>query len=200
MATVSALYDNGTDAQNAVRDLVNHGFSRDRINVVASDAAGEYADYYGQDIPADDTLEGVATGALLGGLGGFVLGLAALAIPGVGPVLAAGPIASALIGAGAGAVTGGLVGALVDLGLDEDYAEYYAEGVRRGSILVTANVPDNMMERANDILARYNPVDLNRRVSYWREHGWTRFDTKSEPYSMAEIERERTGYNTPRAY
>jgi hypothetical protein len=198
MTTVSALFDNATDAQNAVRDLVNHGFSRDRINVVASDAAGEYAEYYGQDIPADDTLEGMATGALLGGLGGFVLGLAALAIPGVGPVLAAGPIASALIGAGAGAVTGGLVGALVDLGLDEDMAGYYAEGVRRGSILVTANVPDNMTERATDILGRYNPVDLNRRVSYWREHGWTQFDPKSEPYSMTEVERERQRFNTYR--
>jgi hypothetical protein len=198
MTTVSALYDNATDAQNAVRDLVNHGFSRDRINVVASDAAGEYAEYYGQDIPADDTLEGIATGALLGGLGGFVLGLAALAIPGVGPVLAAGPIASALIGAGAGAVTGGLVGALVDLGMDEDMAGYYAEGVRRGSILVTANVPDNMTERATDILARYNPVDISRRVSYWREHGWTQFDPKAEPYAMSEIEQERERFRTYR--
>ena len=198
MTTVSALFDNATGAQNAVRDLVNHGFSRDRINVVASDAAGEYAEYYGQDIPADDTLEGVATGALLGGLGGFVLGLAALAIPGVGPVLAAGPIASALIGAGAGAVTGGLVGALVDLGLDDDMAGYYAEGVRRGSILVTANVPDNMTERATDILGRYNPVDLNRRVAYWREHGWTQFDPEAKPYSMTEIERERDRFGTYR--
>jgi hypothetical protein len=198
MTTVSALYDNSTDAQNAVRDLVNHGFSRDRVNVIASDAAGEYAEYYGQDIPADDTLEGVATGALLGGLGGFVLGLAALAIPGVGPVLAAGPIASALIGAGAGAVTGGMVGALVDLGLDEDMAGYYAEGVRRGSILVTANVPDNMTERATDILARYNPVDLNRRVGYWREHGWTQFDPEAEPYNLTEIERERERFTTYR--
>jgi uncharacterized membrane protein len=134
----------------------------------------------------------------LGGLGGFVVGLAALAIPGVGPILAAGPIASALVGAGVGAVTGGLIGALVDLGLDEDEAEYFAEGVRRGSTLVTVRVPDNMADRALSILNRYNPVDLDSRVNMWRESGLSRFDPEAEPYTMQEIERERTRYGTSR--
>lgn len=194
--TVSALFDNAMDVQNAVRDLVNSGFSRENISVIASDAAGEYAEYHGMDLPADDTLEGIATGTLLGGLGGFVVGLAALAIPGVGPILAAGPIASALVGAGVGAVTGGLIGALVDLGLDEDEAGYYAEGVRRGSTLVTARVADNMAERARSILNRYNPVDINTRANLWRESGWTTFDPQAKPYTTTEIERERTRYGS----
>jgi uncharacterized membrane protein len=194
--TISGLFDNAMDVQNVVRELVNSGISRDNINVIASDAAGEYAEYHGTPIPADDTLEGVATGTLLGGLGGFVVGLAALAIPGVGPILAAGPIASALVGAGIGAVTGGLIGALVDLGLDEDEAEYYAEGVRRGSTLVTATVPDNMADRALSILNRYSPVNLDSRVSMWRESGWNRFDPKAKPFTTDEITRERARYGT----
>jgi hypothetical protein len=197
MATVTALFDNPMDVQNAVRDLVNSGFRRDDISVVASDAAGEYANYHGVDIPADDTLEGVATGTLLGGLGGFVVGLAALAIPGVGPVLAAGPIAAALAGAGIGAVTGGILGALVDMGVDEDAAGYYAEGVRRGSTLVTVRTSDDMVNRAKSILNRYNPVDINTRVQTWRQAGWSRFDPNAKPYNFEEIERERTRYTTP---
>jgi hypothetical protein len=186
------------DVQNAVRDLVDSGISRDNISVVASDAAGEYARYHGVDIPADDTLQGAATGTLLGGLGGLVIGLAALAIPGVGPVLAAGPIASALVGAGVGAVTGGLIGALVDLGVDEDEAGFYAEGVRRGSTLVVARVADNMADRARAILNRYSPIDISSRASMWRESGWTSFDPKAKPYSVSEIERERTRYGATR--
>jgi hypothetical protein len=197
MATISALFDNAMDVQNAVRDLVNSGFRRDDISVVASDAAGEYASYHGVDIPADDTLEGVATGTLLGGLGGFVVGLAALAIPGVGPVLAAGPIASALAGAGIGAVTGGILGALVDLGMDEDTAGYYAEGIRRGSTLVTVRTTDELAGRARSILNRYNPVDIKSRVQSWQQSGWNRFDPSAKPYTFDQIERERTRYTTP---
>jgi uncharacterized membrane protein len=192
--TVSALYDNATDAHATVRDLVDDGVRRDNISLVASDAAGEYVDYHGEDLPADDTIGGAAAGAMLGGIGGLLVGLAALAIPGIGPIVAAGPIAAALTGAGIGALTGGLLGALIDLGVDEDSAEYYAEGVRRGGTLVTAHVDEGIAERVADIMERHDPVDLERRVSYWREQGWTGYDPDADPYNVRDVERERMRY------
>jgi uncharacterized membrane protein len=192
--TVSALYDNATDAHATVRDLVDDGVRRDNISLVASDAAGEYVDYHGEDLPADDTIGGAAAGAMFGGIGGLLVGLAALAIPGIGPIVAAGPIAAALTGAGIGALTGGLLGALIDLGVDEDSAAYYAEGIRRGGTLVTVHVDEGIAERVADIMERHDPVDLERRVSYWREQGWTGYDPDADPYNVRDVERERMRY------
>lgn len=196
--TVSALFDDRADAAKAVRALTDNGVNRSDVSMVASDAAGEYAEYHGQvipqDVPADDTIQGVASGAMLGGLGGLLVGLAALAIPGVGPIVAAGPIAAAITGATVGAATGGIVGALVDLGFDEDQAGYYAEGVRRGGTLVTAHVEESRANQVADILDRHNPVDLEGRVELWREHGWDGYDPEADPYAVHEIEQERMMY------
>jgi uncharacterized membrane protein len=192
--TVSAIFDNATDAHATVRDLVDDGVRRNDISLVASDSAGAYTEYHGEDFPADDTIGGAAGGSVLGGIGGLLVGLAALAIPGVGPIVAAGPIAAALTGAGIGAVTGGLLGALVDLGVDEDRAEYYAESVRRGSTLVTAHVDESIAVRVADIMDRHDPVDLDRRVTFWRDEGWTGYDPDADPYNARDIERERMRY------
>ncbi|MCL4264532.1 MAG: hypothetical protein KJ069_15015 [Anaerolineae bacterium] len=193
--TVSALYDTQTDAVNAVRALTEGGIMRSDISMVASDAAGEYVRYQGQtipdDIPMDDTIGGAASGALLGGLGGLLIGLAAVAIPGVGPIVAAGPIAAALMGAGVGAATGGIVGALIDLGIDEDHAGYYAEGVRRGGTLVTVHVEENRAGWVTEVLDRYGPVDMEGRVETWHDQGWTAYDPDADPYTVEQIERER---------
>jgi uncharacterized membrane protein len=197
--TITALYDYREDAERALRELQNMGVARDDVSLVASDFAGEYSRYHGRDFPTEsETAEGAATGAVIGGLGGLVVGLAALAIPGIGPVLAAGPIASALVaagvGAGVGAVAGGLVGALVDLGLSEEEAGYYAEGVRRGGTLLTAHVPDHLSDRVMDVLDRHNAVDIEERATHWRETGWGGYDPNADPYTRDQIERERTMY------
>ncbi len=196
--TVVALYDDFRSANDAVRDLLDAGFMRDEISLVASDMEGEYARYMepgehmGSEMgsgAAEGAGVGAGIGAVLGGLGGLLVGLGALTIPGIGPVIAAGPLAAALTGlagAGAGAVaggvTGGLIGALTGLGVPEENAQYYAEGIRRGGVLVTARVADNRTSEAVDILNRYNPVDINQRVSTWREEGWSRFDPNAAPY------------------
>lgn len=194
--TVSALFDNRDDAVRAVRALTDNGVMRDDISIVASDAAGAYTEYHDRDIdiPADDTLEGAASGALIGGVGGLLVGLAALAIPGIGPIVAAGPIAAAIAGAGIGAATGGIIGALIDLGVDEDYAGYYAEGVRRGGTLVTAYTDESMADEVAGILDDYDPVDLETRLDRWREEGWTSYDPDADPYTVDQIERERVRY------
>lgn len=196
---VSALYDEAAEAQAAVEDLVENGFKREAISVVASDAAGEYTAYHGEAIDADDGMEGAIAGAMLGGLGGLVVGLAALAVPGIGPVLAAGPIASAIVGTGVGAVTGSLIGALIDLSIEERAAEYYAEGVRRGGTLVVVEVDPGQVEPAMALLERHNPIDVEERAARWREYGWVGFDPDAEPPTIEELaqDRARTGASLP---
>lgn len=120
MQTVVGLYDHFEDAQQAVQALRDAGFESNRISMIASDAEGRYSQYLQgdeakkQDL-GDGTAKGAGIGAVLGGLGGLLVGLGALAIPGIGPVIAAGPIITTLAGAGVGAVAGGMVGALVDI-------------------------------------------------------------------------------------
>lgn len=185
--TIVALYDDFSEAQRVVQDLVDHGFQRSNISLVASDAEGVYSDYVAREEDPDDVsaAEGAGFGAVVGGLTGLLVSLTALAIPGIGPVLIAGPIAATLIGAGVGAVTGGLIGALVDLGVPEEEAGYYAEGIRRGGTLVTLVVSDHMADRAIEIMDNHNPVDIEERVSSWRSSGWTGFDPDAAPYDRS---------------
>jgi hypothetical protein len=198
--TVVALYDDFATANAAVRELVDNGITRDDISLLASDESGEYGRYVKTDATTDTSATaqgagvGAGIGAVIGGLGGLLLGLGALTIPGIGPVLAAGPLAAALTGlagAGAGAVagglTGGLIGALVDMGVPEDTAQYYAEGIRRGGTLVSVRTDDTMTDRAVDILNRHDPIDINERVSQWRESGWAGFDANAQPYRADEM-------------
>src|SRR6185503_10222365 len=148
MKTIVALYDDFATAQRATQELVAKGIDRGNISLVANDVAGEYSQSVNDSdaapvtLTADATAVGAGTGAVIGGIGGLLVGLGALAIPGIGPIIAAGPLVSALVGAGVGAVTGGLVGALTSLGVPEAEAGYYAEGVRRGGALVTAQIPE----------------------------------------------------------
>jgi hypothetical protein len=179
--TVVALFDNFADARAAVQDLVDDGFDRSYISLVAGDREGIYATELKQPVDKGSaTATGAATGAVLGGIGGILVGLGALAIPGIGPVIAAGPLIAGLIGAGMGATVGGLVGALVDAGLPEEHAGYYAEGVRRGGTLVSVESSDAEVNRVIDILDRHDPVDINKRVSTWRQGGWTGFDPNAD--------------------
>jgi len=180
--------------------LVANGFDRGNISLVANDVAGEYGQYVNHPdatpvtVSADTTAVGAGTGAVIGGIGGLLVGLGALAIPGIGPIIAAGPLVSALVGAGVGAVTGGLVGALTGLGVPETEAGYYAEGVRRGGALITAQVPEDSVDWAMDILDRYNPVDIEERVSQWKEKGWTSFDPNAPSYTVDNLNQERAAY------
>lgn len=190
--TVVALYDDFDHANQAVRDLADRGFDRDQISLMANDTTGEYRRNIGvqtESPAAEGAGVGAGIGAVLGGLGGLLVGLGALTIPGIGPVIAAGPLAAALsglAGAGAGAVaggvTGGIIGGLTDLGVPEENAQYYAEGIRRGGTLVSVRVPDDRTNDAVEILNLHNPVDINQRLSSWRSEGWTRFDPDAQPY------------------
>jgi len=186
---VVGLFDNMQDAHGAVQELTNAGFTSDDISIVANNASGEYSTTDGGGSEAAEGAgAGAVGGAVLGGLGGLLVGLGALAIPGVGPVVAAGTLATTLgttaVGAGIGAAAGGLVGALVGAGIPEDDANIYAEGIRRGGALVTVQASsDNDADRAADILDRYNVVDIDERGSDYRSAGWTGFNENDTSYS-----------------
>jgi hypothetical protein len=187
MKTVVGTYDNLQTAYAVANDLINAGFSRNDISVVANDAKNEYAPHVNAnrvDVnrvdAGDDVAKGAGIGAAIGGLGGLLVGLGALAIPGVGPVIAAGPLLAALTGAGVGAVTGGIVGALVDLGIPDEDAHLYSEGLRRGHVLVIAQIPDASANEVTRIMERPGLVDIQRQADAWRAEGWKHFDPDRE--------------------
>jgi uncharacterized membrane protein len=193
--TIVALYDDLERAHAAVQELLDNAFTRNDISVVMSDAARQYYSQYGEaPVMLEDVAKGAGGGALLGGMTGLLVGLAALVVPGVGPVLAAGPIAAALVGTGVGAAAGGIVGVLADLGLRSEHSQAYAEAVRRGGILVAVRGLGEHAGRARAILSRHDPLDLDSHVSSWREQGWDGFDIAAGPHEAQAMQRTADYY------
>lgn len=172
--TITAMFDNHSDAAQAVQRLKGAGVPDADISLVAGRNEGALTD--GGSDTGDDTAEDAGKGALIGGaLGGgagILAGIGAMAIPGLGPVVAAGWLASTLVGATAGAATGGLIGALTNAGLSEEDAHAYAEGIKRGGTLVTARVDDALKDRAVDILDDEGTINMDERENQWRTSGW----------------------------
>ena len=173
MITLSRVYDTYGQARQVVSDLNAAGIADSKISLVANKhVSAEYDDVDEHSAAAT----GLGVGAAVGGAGGLLAGLGLLAIPGVGPVVAAGWLASTLLGAAAGAATGGIVGALVDAGVSKEDAEVYSEVIRRGGTLVTVRAEDNQVATVEAILNRHKPIDaLNRRQEYSRA-GWKGYD------------------------
>ncbi len=201
--TVIAIYDSLTSAQRAVAALrENAMFPETSINVISNDADDYYSRYIRLKESAPDDEEevevaktGAEVGAALGAIGGLVVGLGGLFIPGIGPIIAAGPLVGTLLGTVGGAAAGGLVGALVESGIPEDDAHLYAEALRRGGSIVTVHCDsENEVESATDILGRFGPVDLEKRVEHWRSKGWSGYDPEAGPYTTEKIQTEREAY------
>ncbi|HZA96485.1 MAG TPA: general stress protein [Burkholderiaceae bacterium] len=204
--TIVGSFDSFEEAQEVVRDLQQRGFSRDDISVIANNATGKYSsESAGVQAMGDrsnvsetgaNTATGAAAGGVLGGAAGLVVGLMGLAIPGIGPIVAAGPIAAALAGAGVGAVAGGLIGGLTGVGVPEDDASYYAESVRRGGALVTVRADDARADEAASLMRSQGAVDIERRAEQWKQQGWTGHDPSATPYTVDQLERERSSYGS----
>lgn len=203
--TVVGSFDSIAEAASAARDLRAAGFMENDVSVVANNAQRPVGREGEAPVASEDKASGAATGIVAGGALGGAAGLAAslmgLAIPGIGPILAAGPVAAALAGAGAGAVAGGLIGGLADLGISDTHAEYYAEAVRRGGALVTVKVDGSRVEEAEQIIRSHNAFDIEERASQWMRAGWVGYNPSAGPYTFEEIERDRTQWTpaqTPR--
>ncbi|AFZ36883.1 signal transduction histidine kinase (STHK), LytS [Stanieria cyanosphaera PCC 7437] len=154
------LFYSRDEAEAALRALKNDGFNMKRVNLIARDAnqVTENTDLnYNEGNNADEGAStGASTGAVLGGLGGLLVGLGTLAIPGVGPILVAGEVATALAttlaGAGIGAAAGGIIGGLVGLGIPDEKAKIYSDRVAGGSYLLMIDGSENDVYRAERIL------------------------------------------------
>lgn len=172
--TVVGLFDDYATAQRAAAALEQDGFTSSDVSMVAAEETRDKATSsttFGTDVDGSHTAEragvGAGVGATVGGLAGLLVGIGALAIPGVGPIIAAGPIVAVLAGAGIGAAAGGLIGALTTLGVPDEHAGYYAEGIKRGGTLLTVRAEDAKAQIAADTLTQYGAVDVERKAASW---------------------------------
>lgn len=170
--TLTRSYDNYETARSVVAQLEDAGVSSSDISIVGRD--GETGE--------TNAAEGAGIGAGVGGAAGLLAGLGMLAIPGIGPVVAAGWLASTAAGAVAGAAAGGLVGSFVNEGHDRDEAEYYAETVRRGGSIVSVRTEPEHEATVQAILDGATPIDRVTREAEYRAGGWSRFDENADPY------------------
>ena len=204
--TISRLYNSYPDAQAAINRLEAAGVDHGDISVLASNADGWYKDDHpakpgtfpdrdldGKDDRSEAAGTGAGVGAALGGTAGVLTGLGLIAIPGVGPIVAAGWLVSALTGAAAGGATGGVLGALTQAGVSKDEADIYAESLRRGGAVVSARVTDADASRLQAALDS-SAVQVADRGAFYRKSGWKTFDPAARPYTADQVKKERSLY------
>jgi hypothetical protein len=156
------IYRNRVSVENAVDALRAAGFRNTDISVLFPENEGtkDFAHEKHTKAP-EGTATGATSGAVIGGGLGWLAGIGALAIPGLGPFIAAGPIVAALAGAGAGGVVGGLAGALVGMGIPEYEAKRYEGRVKEGGILLSVHCDDSKWtKKAKDILEQTGGDDV----------------------------------------
>ena len=194
------VFSNRRDAENALTEQKNSGFPMDKVSVIARDAdrndnlgGADMSDRVGN--KADEgAATGAVTGGAVGGLGGLLVGLGALAIPGIGPVMLAGAgataLATAVTGGAIGAAAGGLLGALVGLGIPEERARVYNDRVSRGDYLVMVDGTDNDIRHAESIYS-------NRGIQDWEIYDAPGADTTRSDYgatSTSVVDTTRSDY------
>jgi len=160
---VFGIYRDRSHVETGVDSLVNAGFRSTDISVLLPENVGtkDFAHEKNTKAPEGATT-GAGAGALTGGTLGLLAGIGALAIPGLGPFIAAGPIMGALAGAGAGGVVGGLIGALVGMGIPEYEAKRYEGLVKNGGVLLSVHCDDkDWVKRAKSILEQTGATDIS---------------------------------------
>jgi uncharacterized membrane protein len=152
-----------SEALKVVDKLKAGGFANENISVLMSDKAStkELAQEANTKTPAAGAAKGAKTGGLLGGTLGLLVGLGTLAIPGVGPFIAAGPLMGALSGTALGAAVGGITGSLVGLGITELEAKRYETKLKAGNVLVSVHLENpEQIQRVRDIFQREGAEDI----------------------------------------
>jgi tetrahydromethanopterin S-methyltransferase subunit C len=160
---VFGIYPSTTSAETAVDRIVAAGFSNSDVSVLMADASStkDFAHEKSTKAP-EGAATGVTAGGVIGGTLGLLAGIGALAIPGVGPLIAAGPIMGALAGLGVGGAVGGLVGALVGLGIPEYEAKRYEGRVKDGGVLLSVHCDtSDEVSRAKQLLKETGADDIS---------------------------------------
>jgi len=160
---VFGIYKSGTHAENAVNELLGSGFSNSDVSVLLQDDRSTKDFAHQKDTKAPEgTTAGVTAGGAIGGALGVLAGIGALAIPGAGPFIAAGPIMAGLAGLGVGGALGGLVGALVGMGIPEYEAKRYEGRVKNGGVLLSVHCDTSAeIDRAEKILKATGAEDIS---------------------------------------
>src|SRR6202000_1122369 len=156
------IYPESSQAELAVDAFIAAGFASSNISVLLPDTQSTQAFAHHKDTKAPEgTAIGVTAGGAIGGVLGLLAGIGALAIPGVGPLIAAGPIMAALAGLGVGGAVGGIVGALVGMGIPEYEAKRYEGRVKDGGILVSVHCESSEeVSKAKEVLKRSGAADV----------------------------------------
>jgi hypothetical protein len=159
---VFGIYPSTAHAETAVDTLVHEGFPSANISVLLEDYRGTREFAHEKDTKAPEgTTAGVAAGGVIGGTLGVLAGIGALAIPGFGPFIAAGPIMAGLAGLGAGGAVGGLIGALVGMGIPEYEAKRYEGRLKKGAVLLSVHCDTSeQISRAKDLLKDTGAEDV----------------------------------------
>jgi hypothetical protein len=186
---VFGLVDNEFQAERIVEELRSANFSNNDISVLFPDKSGTRDFAHEQHTKAPEgAATGAATGGVLGGVAGWLVGIGTLAIPGLGPFIAAGPIMAALAGAGVGAAAGGLTGALIGMGIPEYEAKLYEGKIKEGNILIAVHTENSdQTKRAKEIFERAGAHD----VSYTEEEGVGRDQDEEARRRSVEAQRDR---------
>ncbi len=193
MAVTTRVYDDYASAQAAMSNVNALGLSAVDVSLIGDEGFRNYDQGVIQRDPvtgrvvtvttepdASGTSTGAGIGAVIGGGGGLLAGLGMLAIPGVGPVVAAGWLAATAVGAIGGAIAGGAVGAIVDLGLPEEDAPVFSEAIRRGGVAVSVRFPEEHRNAVVTALDNTPSRSLeDRRIGYEAE-GWRSEETEEE--------------------
>lgn len=150
--TVIGVFESRSKAENAVNTLRKQGFTTEEINIVSKKQRNQNdnATY------DDDIVDGTLTGSTLGGIGGLLMGAGALLLPGLGPILAVGPIAAAV----GGAIAGGIAGGLIDWGIPAEASQRYEQEVAQGSILAIIRTDTTKVNSAAQILRQNGAKDV----------------------------------------
>lgn len=177
------------EASKAIEELKRHGCQTDDISIIARNKkdTDSISNDTGTQVPEGIT-SGAATGGMLGGVMGLLMGIGALAIPGIGPIIAAGPIAATLAGAAVGAGAGGLVGGLIGLGIPKEEAEGYDRHVSEGHILVMVDVEGERKEKeVYQIFRQFNSLNTDLELEGEEDSGLDLMNSAPEDHSSAQL-------------
>jgi len=152
LQTVVGLFRAREQAEEAIRELRARDFEEMDISLIARDEENRQNDSFSEQNLADGTV----TGGAIGGLAGLLAGAGALLIPGIGPIIAAGPLAGALTGA----VTGGIAGGLIDFGIPEEEGERYEQEIHRGNIMVAVEAEENLEDEVMSVFHENGAFDV----------------------------------------
>ena len=160
---VFGIYRSGMQAEESVDRLVANGFTSDDISVLLPDNASSRQFAHEKNTKAPEgTATGATTGGVIGGTLGLLAGIGAIAIPGIGPFIAAGPIMGALAGIGAGGAAGGLLGALIGAGIPEYEAKRFEGRIKEGGVLLSVHCDTSQeIDRAKELLRRTGAEDVS---------------------------------------